>query len=197
MLSKHFERLSGSLEEPLNIYFSERLVDDIIKLRLSPSREPDYESAHLGISVLAVIPVSARTQVAWDEEVKVKAAATVVTLSDVKASQKGPPPPPRTYDPSMRVLCQYKFFLTELFGLRCGHLNELALIYLSLRSLQFRLAESMGQDEWDHLFLAIIVDSRQFFGTFTDTEDLATGQLLVSNLATTRSIVQAHTVLTI
>ena len=144
VLTKHFERLSGSLEEPLSIYFSERLVEDIVKLRLAPSREPDYDSAHLGISVLAVMPVSARAQVAWDEDRKDQAAASVVTLSDVKAAKKGPPPPPRAYDPGMRVLRQYKYFLTELFGLRCGHLSELALIYLSLRSLQFRLADSVN-----------------------------------------------------
>ena len=94
MITNHNKRLSGSLEETLNIYFSEPLVDDVIKLRLAPSGEPDYDSAHLGISVLAVILMSARTQVAWDEEVKVKAAATVVTMSDVKASRKGPPPSP-------------------------------------------------------------------------------------------------------
>ena len=97
----------------------------------------------------------------------------------------------------MRVLRQYKYFLTEMFGLQCGHLSELALIYLSLRSLQFRLADSMGQDEWAHLFWAIVVDSRQFFGTLTDAEDLTTGILPMSNLATTRSIIQAHTVLSI
>ena len=56
VLTKHFEQLSGSLKEPLNIYFSECLVNDIINLRLAQSREPDYESAHLGIYVLAVIP---------------------------------------------------------------------------------------------------------------------------------------------
>ena len=79
----------------------------------------------------------------------------------------------------------------------CAHLNELALICLSLRSLQFRLGESMGQEEWAHLFWAIVVDARQFFGSLTDAEDLEAGALPVSNLATTRSIIQAHTVLSI
>ena len=72
----------------------------------------------------------------------------------------------------MRVLQQYKYFLSELFGMKCGHLNNLALIYLSLRSLQFRLGDSMGQAEWVHLIWAIIVNARQFFGLFTDAEDL-------------------------
>ena len=84
-----------------------------------------------------------------------------------------------------------------MFGLQCEHLNKLVLIYLSLQSLQFWLAESMSQEEGAHLFWTIVVDSRQFFGTLTDAGDLATGVLPVSNLATTRSIIQAHKVLTI
>ena len=68
VLSKNFERLSSTLEEPLNIYFSDRLVVGISKLRLSPNRDPDYASAHLGISVLAVLPMSAAAQVQLDEE---------------------------------------------------------------------------------------------------------------------------------
>ena len=55
----------------------------------------------------------------------------------------------------------------------------------------------MGQEEWAHLFWDTVVDSRQFFGTLTNAEDLAAGMLPVSNLATTRSIIQAHTVLMI
>ena len=189
VLVKHFERLSAGLEEPLNIYFLDRLVEDLIKLRLSPGREPDYDSAHLGVSILAVIPVSARAQVAMDEEHKDNARATVLTVSDVRAAKKGPPAPPRTYNPGMRILRQYKYFLSELFGMKCGHLNELALIYLSLRSLQFCLGESMGQTEWAHLFWAIIVDAHQFFESLTDAEDLAAGELPMSDLATTRSII--------
>ena len=84
-----------------------------------------------------------------------------------------------------------------MFGLQCGHLNKLALIYLSLQSLQLWLAESMGREEWAHLFWDIFVDLQQFFGTLTDAEDLAAGVLLVSNLATTILIIQAHIVLTI
>lgn len=84
-----------------------------------------------------------------------------------------------------------------MFGLQCGHLNKLSLIYLPLRLLQFQLAESMGKEEWAHLFWAVIVDSRQFSGTLTDAEDLASGVFPVSNLVTTRSIIQAHTVLVI
>ena len=80
MITKHFEQLSRSLEDPLNIYFLERLVEDLIKLWLALNREPDYKSAHLGVSVLVVMPVSARTQVAWDEDLKDKAATTVVTM---------------------------------------------------------------------------------------------------------------------
>ena len=68
----------------------------------------------------------------------------------------------------MRVLRQYKYFLMELFGIWCGHFSKLSLIYLSLRSLQFQLAELMGQDEWAHLFWAIVVDSRHLFGTLTN-----------------------------
>ena len=32
VLTKHFEQLSRNLEEPLNIYFSKRLVEDLLKL---------------------------------------------------------------------------------------------------------------------------------------------------------------------
>ena len=60
----------------------------------------------------------------------------------------------------MWVLRQYKYFLTELFRLWCGHLNKLALIYLSFRSLQFRFGELMGQEEWAHLFWSVVVDSQ-------------------------------------
>ena len=69
-------------------------MEDLLKLRLAPSWEPDYESTYLGMLLLAVMPVSARTQVAWDKERKDQAAASVVTLSDVKLSKKGPPLPP-------------------------------------------------------------------------------------------------------
>ena len=79
-----------------------------------------------------MMPVIAQTQVAWDKEFKDNAAATVLTVADVKASKKGPLAPPRAYNPGMRILRQYKFFLTEIFGIWCGHLNELAFIYPSL-----------------------------------------------------------------
>ena len=70
MLGKHFERLSVQLEEPLNIYFCDRLVEDISKLRLSLNRDPDYASSHFGISILAVAPVNARQQVLLNKEAK-------------------------------------------------------------------------------------------------------------------------------
>ena len=132
MLIKHFERLSATLEEPLNIYFSDRLVEDIAKLRFSPNRDPDYASAHLGMSILAVAPISAASQVRLDEEDAEARNATVLTLSDVRAAKKGPPAAPKAYDPGMRLLRQYKFFLTELFRLKCDHLREVHLIYLLL-----------------------------------------------------------------
>ena len=75
---------------------------------MSPSKDPDYDSAHLGLSILAVTPLSARAQVLLDEDIKDKAEATVVTVLDVKASKKGPPSPPRTFDARMRLLWQYK-----------------------------------------------------------------------------------------
>ena len=142
---------------------------------------------------MEVIPVSAQTQVAWNKELKDNAWATLLTVSDIRASKKGPPAPPWAYDPRIWELRQYKYFLSELFGMKCGHLNKLALIYLLLHSLQFRLGDSMGQAEWVHLFWAIVVDARQYFDLFPDAEDLATGVIHVSNLATTRSIIQAHT----
>ena len=60
---KHFERLSTTLEEPLNIYFADRLGEDIAKLRFSPNRDLDYALANLGVSILAVAPISAASQV--------------------------------------------------------------------------------------------------------------------------------------
>ena len=99
VLTKHFERLSGGLDEPLYGCFSDRLVEDIAKLRFSPGKEPDYQSAHLVISILAAMPVSARSRVAWDEELKDNARATVRTVPDVQAARKGPPAPPRAPPP--------------------------------------------------------------------------------------------------
>ena len=84
-----------------------------------------------------------------------------------------------------------------MFGIRCDHLNKLLLIYLSLCLLQFCLADSMGQAERAHFFWEIIGDSCHFFGLILDAEDLAAGTLPVSNLATTRSIIQTHMVLLI
>ena len=121
----------------------------------------------------------------------------VLTISDVKLSKKGPPATPRTFESGMRALRQYKIFLFEMFGNMCGHYVEINLIYLSLRALQNRTYNNMGQTEWAHLCWAIIVDARQYFGTFTDATDLANGVLPVSNLATLRSIIQAHTALSI
>ena len=190
---KEFERMNTKLEEPLNIYFSDRLIDDLRKLRLSPSKDPDYASSHLGVSILAVMPISARKQVLLDEDSKEKESATLLTVADVKASKSGPPQTPTSYDAGMRVLRQYKFFLSTFFGTECGHLKEVVLIYLSSRSLQNRLCETMGQKDWANLCWAIIVDARNFFGTYTDVDDLKIGALPVSNLATTRSLIQAHT----
>ena len=61
VLTKHFEQLSAGLEDTLNIYFSDRLVEDLIKQQFLPGKEPDYNSTHLGVSILAVIPASTRT----------------------------------------------------------------------------------------------------------------------------------------
>ena len=121
----------------------------------------------------------------------------MLTLADVRAAKKGPPLAPRAYDPGMRLLRQYKFFLAELFGLKCDHLREVSLIYLSLRSMQNRVQVAMGAEEWAHLTWAVVVDARQFFGTYTDEEDIAAGAFPQSNLGTTRSMVQAHTVVRI
>ena len=195
VLTKHFERVSASLEEPLCIYFSDRLVEDIAKLRCAPNRDPDYASAHLGISILAVAPVSASAQVRMDEEALDTREASVLTLADVRAAKKGPPAAPKTFDQGMRLLRQYKYFLTELFGPKCDHLREVSLVYLSLRSMQNRVQTVMGADEWAHLTWAVIVDARQFFGTFSDEEDIAAGVFPQSNLGTTRSLIQAHTVM--
>ena len=59
---------------------------------------------HLGISILAMMLESAQMQVAWDKELKDNAAATVLTVADVKASKKGPPETPQAYNSGMRVL---------------------------------------------------------------------------------------------
>ena len=55
----------------------------------------------------------------------------------------------------------------------------------------------MGSDKWAHLMWAVVVDARQFFGTFTDAEDLVAGIFPQSNLGTTRLMVQAHTTMRI
>ena len=99
VLIKHFERLSSTLEEPLNIYFSNHLVKDISKLWFLPNRDPDYTSTHLGISILAVFPLSAAAQVQLDREAMKTRAATVLTLSDVQAAKKGPPAAPKAFYP--------------------------------------------------------------------------------------------------
>ena len=90
---------------------------------------------------------------------------------------------------------QYKFFLTEIFGIKCNHLREVTLIYLSLRLMQNRIQLGMGAAEWDHLTWTIVVDARQCFRTLSDKEDLTTGCFPTLNLGTTRSMVQAHTLL--
>ena len=78
VLIKHFECLSSTLEEPLNIYFSNRLVEDISNLRFSPNRDPDYVFSHLGISILSNV-----AQVQFDKEEMETQVATVLTLSDI------------------------------------------------------------------------------------------------------------------
>ena len=55
----------------------------------------------------------------------------------------------------------------------------------------------MGATEWDHITWAIVVDARQFFGTFTDKDDIASGCFPTLNLGTLRSMVQARTILQI
>ena len=53
------------------------------KLRFSPNRDPDYALAHLGILILAVLPMSTAIQVRINEEDMEARAATALTLADV------------------------------------------------------------------------------------------------------------------
>ena len=58
-LESQFEKINRIIEEPVNIYFSNWLVDDLIKLRLSLSKDPDVVTYHLfGIYILVVPTVT-------------------------------------------------------------------------------------------------------------------------------------------
>ena len=168
-----------------------------MKLCLSPSRDPDEATCHLGISILAVSTVSVMERLRRDEETNAVEKSTTLTVVEIKAMRKGPPPIPTQYEPGMRLLRQYRIFLREIFGDKCAHLQEVHLIYMSLRSLQNRATEQMGQRDWAHIFWSIIVDARQFFMVCTDAEDIAAYIFLISHLGTTRSMIQANTVLSI
>ena len=197
VLEKHFDTFNKSVEEPVHIYFSDRLIEDLTKLRLSPSKDPDVLTCHLGISILAVPTVTVTERTQRDEDTRMQGTATMRTLADIKAARKGPPPIPTSYDAGMRLLRQYRIFLQELFGKKCEHLTEVHLIYLSLRSLQNRSLEKMGKKDWAHIIWAIVVDARQYFGTYTDSDDILAERFPVSNLGTMRSLIQSNTELCI
>ena len=104
VLQKHFDKYNETVEKPVNIYFSERLVEDLMKLRLSSSRDPDKATCHLGISILAVPTVSVMERLRRDEETNAVEKSTTHTVAEVKARRKGPPPIPTQYEPGMRLL---------------------------------------------------------------------------------------------
>ena len=71
------------------------------------------------------------------------------------------------------------------------------LIYISLRSLQNRSLKKISKKDWAHIILAIVVDARQYFGIYTDSDDILAERFPVSNLGTMRSLIQSNTELCI
>ena len=101
----------------------------------------------------------------------------MTTIGDIEKGKENPSTSPKSYHGCLQLLSNYIKLLTEIVGLRRGHLREVIAICSKLRQ-KVDLYIDMGPKEILFLLWAIFLNAREVFSCqIKDTDDIPESQL--------------------
>jgi hypothetical protein len=101
----------------------------------------------------------------------------MTTMGDIEKGEENPSTSPKSYHGCLQLLSNYIKLLTEIVGLRSGHLREVIAIRSKLRQ-KVDLYIDMGPKEILFLLWAIFLDAREMFShQIEDSDDVPESQL--------------------